>query len=212
MSAYLVHVGYALMLVALMARDIVWLRGLLVCAQSTLATYAWSIGATGMVGWNSLFVLINTVWVILILRERRAVELPQDLRTIYARHFAALTPPEFLRWWRQGRRETMHGVSLASAGQFPDSLFFVLAGTVRVTKGERRVTDLGPGFFVAEMSLLTGQPATADAIAVGDVEVMRWPAGELREIQARRPAMWIKIQSVLGRDLVEKIGAGANQH
>jgi hypothetical protein len=210
MSAYLVHIGYALMLVALLARDILWLRGLLVCAQSTLAVYAWSIGAVGMTAWNVLFVLINTVWVIRILRERRAVELPPDLRALHHRHFAALTPPEFLRWWRQGRRETLRGASLARSGEFPESLFFVLAGTVRVSHGDRRVTDLGPGFFVAEMSLLTGEPATADAVAVGDVDVMRWPADELREIKARKPAIWIKIQSVLGHDLVEKIGARAH--
>jgi uncharacterized membrane protein len=93
MSAYLVHIGYALMLVALLARDILWLRGLLVCAQSTLAAYAWSIGAAGMTGWNVLFVVINTAWVIRILRERRAVELPPELRALHDRHFAALTPP-----------------------------------------------------------------------------------------------------------------------
>ena len=96
-------------------------------------------------------------------------------------------------------------------GEYPESLFFVLAGTVRITQGDRRVTDLGPGFFVAEMSLLTGEPATADAVAVGDVNVMRWPADHLRDLKDRSPAVWVKIQSVLGRDLVEKIGVGAHQ-
>jgi hypothetical protein len=211
LSPYLVHVGYSLMLAALLARDIVWLRGLLVCAQSTLAVYAWSIGAAGMTGWNLLFVLINTVWVIRILKERRAVELPLELRSLYHRHFAALTPPEFLRWWRHGRRETLRDARLAQFGEYPASLFFVLAGTVRISHGDRRVTDLGPGYFVAEMSLLTGEPATADAVAIGDVDVMRWPADELREMKARQPAIWVKIQSVLGRDLVEKIGAGAHK-
>lgn len=205
LTANLVHVGYGLMLAALVARDILWLRGLLVCAQSTLAAYAWSIGAHGMAGWNLLFVVINTIWVIRLLGERRAVELPPELRQMYHRHFAALTPPEFLRWWRQGHRETLRDRHLARLGEYPESLFFLLGGTVRVSRGDRHVTDLGAGFFVAEMSLLTGEPATADAVAVGEVDVIRWPAGHLREMKDRNPAIWVKIQSVLGRDLVEKI-------
>ena len=37
MTAAIVHLGYSLMLCALVARDILWLRGTLVLAQSVLA-------------------------------------------------------------------------------------------------------------------------------------------------------------------------------
>ncbi len=58
------------------------------------------------------------------------------------------------------------------------------------------------------MSLLTGHPANADVDAVGEIEVMRWPAQELLALRDRSPGLWIKIQSVLGFDLVEKILRG----
>lgn len=92
MSAALVHVGYILMLCAL------------VVAQTILGVYAWSVGIQAIAAWNVLFVLINLTWVVKILRERRAVAVPDDLRPLYDEHFFALSPAEFLRWPAAGLR------------------------------------------------------------------------------------------------------------
>ena len=143
-----------------------------------------------------------------IVRERRSVVLPAALQSLYEKHFSALTPPEFLRWWRQGQRETLENQPLARAGQQPDWLYFLLDGTVRVSRDGQRVVDLPSGYFVAEMSLLTGKPANADADAVGLVEVVRWPRRDLQELRLRNPTLWTKVQSVIGHDLVEKIRLG----
>jgi len=48
MTEYLVHVGYSLMFWALLVRDIVWLRGLLIAAQASLALYAMMLGLFGI--------------------------------------------------------------------------------------------------------------------------------------------------------------------
>ncbi|MCC7010188.1 MAG: cyclic nucleotide-binding domain-containing protein [Acidobacteria bacterium] len=205
MTAAFVHVGYALMLAALVARDILWLRGLLACAQSLIGFYAWRMGVPAIAAWNLLFVGVNATWVARILHERRAVSLPADLRALYERHFAALTPPEFLRWWRQGRRTRLRGVRLARDGEVPDALYFVMEGVVRITRRGEAVAELPAGYFVAEMSLITGQPANADADAVGEVDVVQWPLDELSSLRARNPVLWTKIQSVIGHDLVNKI-------
>lgn len=205
---YLIHLGYIITLCALLARDILLLRTLLVVAQLILGTYGFSRGILPIGLWNSLFAGINVVWVVLILLDRRRIQLPADLQPIYERHFAALSTLEFRRWWAQGRRETMRDARLASSGVHPEWLYFVLKGTVRVRRGQTTVTELPAGFFVAEMSLLTGHPANADVDAVGEIEVMRWPAGELLALRGRSPGLWVKIQSVLGFDLVEKIMRG----
>ena len=209
MNAILVHVGYSLMLCALAARDILWLRGTLVLAQSVLAIYAWRIGLSSIAAWNSLFVLINTVWVVKILHERREVTLPAPLRALHERHFFALEPPEFLRWWRQGSRETLRDSVMTVHGEFPGALYFVLSGTVRVSRNGGQVTDLTSGYFVGEMSLLTGRPATADAVALGEVDAMRWETDDLAALRQKDPAMWARIQSAIGQDLVLKIGRSA---
>jgi cAMP-binding proteins - catabolite gene activator and regulatory subunit of cAMP-dependent protein kinases len=205
MTGYLVHVGYSLMLCALIARDILWLRTILIFAQGSLAQYAYSNGLFSIAFWNWIFVVINIVWVILILRERRAVELPPELKSLHEQYFAALTPSEFLRVWSWAERKTGHNVQLVTEGQRPDALYFLLAGDAAVCQNGREVTLLNPGAFIAEMSLITGELTTADVIARGDIQYMVWPAGRLARIRKSNPVLWTKIQSVIGLDLVEKI-------
>jgi hypothetical protein len=204
-APYIVHVGYVLMLGAFLARDVLWLRGLLACAQTLVVIYAFRAGVPSIASWNLLFACINAVWVAAILRERRRVAVPAALQPIFVRHFAALTPQEFLRLWGQGRREVLRRGRLVRDGDFPDALYFLMQGSVRISRNGAFVTELGAGRFVAEMSLLTGEPANADVDAVGDVEAMRWPIDDLRAIRDRNPLLWTRIQSVIGHDIVEKL-------
>lgn len=210
-ALYLVHFGYLLQLFALLARDVLWLRGILVVAQSVLAAYAYLRGPEFLpyVYWNALFVLINLYWVARLLRERAAVMLPEDLRGLHEKHFAALSPPEFMRLWREGHRGTVTDAQLVREDTVPDALYFLLSGEVAVSSKGRELARLGPGNFVAEMSLLTGERTTADASAVGTVEYVSWSAPILARLRTRNPMLWGKVQSVLGHDLVEKIRRAA---
>ena len=208
-ALYLVHFGYLLQLFALLARDVLWLRGILVAAQSVLASYAYLRGPEFLpyVFWNALFVLINLYWVVRLLRERAAVKLPEELLPVYEKHFAALAPPEFLRLWREGRRGGVADAQLVREGTLPEALYFLLSGEVAVRSGGRDIARMGAGHFVAEMSLLTGERTTADVYALGPVEFVSWPAATLARLRTRSPMLWSKVQSVLGHDLVEKIRA-----
>lgn len=210
----LVHFGYAMMLCALIARDILWLRGILVAAQSVLAVYAFHIGVASIGGWNVLFVAINLVWVALILKERRAVRLPAELVPVHEQHFAALSAPEFLRLWDRAQETVLTDAMLAREGEKPEALYFIRAGRVRIERGAQLLALLGPGDFVAEMSLLTGEDATADARADGAVTVRAWPVAQLLALRRAKPVLWTRIQSALGHDVVEKIkrasGASGN--
>jgi hypothetical protein len=197
------------MLCAFVVRDVLWLRSLLVGAQGLLALYGLGMGVPSIAAWNALFLAINGTWTLRIMRERRTVALPPALEPIYVRHFAALTPPEFLRLWRQGRRVTFRDERLTRAGVFPEALFWLTAGTVRVSREGQPIADLSPGSFVAEMSLLTGRPANADAEAVGDVEARCWNVSDLQALRRRDPALWTRIQSVIGLDVVTKLQAPA---
>jgi hypothetical protein len=208
LAPYLVNFGYVLMLCAFLARDVMWLRTLLAFAQTLVVLYAFSAGVPIIAAWNLLFAVINAVWVFVILRERRHVTIPPELTSTYTRHFAALSPQEFLRLWNQGRREVVVGQSLARDGQRPEALYFLTAGTARVSRHGKPITELPAGYFVAEMSLLTGEAANADVDAVGEVEAIRWTIQDLRSIRQRNPVLWTKIQSVIGTDIVRKIQTG----
>lgn len=208
MSAYLVHVGYVLMLGALMARDVLWLRGTLVAAQSVLAAYAWAIGVLPIAAWNALFVVINAVWVVRIARGRRAVVLPGELATLHARHFSAMTAGEFLRFWTLGDAAHWTGACVATQGEYPAALYFLTAGRATVVRDGVTVATLQPGQFAAEMSLVTGAPANATVTLDGAADLRVWPVARVREVRDAQPAVWSRLQAVLGMDLVEKIRRG----
>jgi CRP-like cAMP-binding protein len=206
-AAELVHVGYALMLCALIARDILWLRAILVLAQTNLSLYAASQALAGMAIWNGVFVVINIVWVLRILHERRAIELPGELRDLHRRNFSALSAAEFLRVWNWGENLLLSDAALLRQGERPAFLYFLLAGEAAVVQDGREVARLKAGHFAAEMSLITDAPASADVVASGELSLRRWRVERLQALRTSNAVLWSKIQSVLGYDLVEKIKA-----
>lgn len=70
--------------------------------------------------------------------------MPLEWQPIHERHFAAMNPAEFLRWWRLGRTETIHGRPVTREGVIPSSLYFVLSGAAKVQRGGTVVTRLAP--------------------------------------------------------------------
>lgn len=213
MNVVFVHAGYFLMLVGLAVRDVLWLRGVLVVAQLMLALYASRMGTWSVAGWNALFVVINLTWAVILIRERRAVALPANLKSIHERHFFALPPGEFLRWWRGGRAATLAaGTVLTIEGGLPDALYFVTSGVARVSHRASPVIDLGAGHFVGEMSLITGRAATADVVAATPLSVRTWPIADLHTLRDRDPVRWSHLQSAIGQDLVVKLADMGSEH
>lgn len=208
MAEYLVHVGYSLMFWALLVRDIVWLRGLLIAAQASLALYAMLLGLYGISLWNWVFVLVNAIWIVRLRREREHAVIPDRLKPVYEQHFSILQPYEFLRFWRRGKQRSGHDVRWIRCGEQPRALHFLLAGDAIVSRDNQPIAELQPGTFIGEMSLLSGEPTTADVKAAGEVEYISWSARQLNRIKQRDPKLWTKIQSVIGLDLVRKITGG----
>ncbi|MGE0815111.1 MAG: Crp/Fnr family transcriptional regulator [Vicinamibacterales bacterium] len=208
MSAYLVHVGYGLMLAALVARDVLWLRILLVAAQTVLAVYAFSIGVPAIWRWNLLFVAINAYWTARILRERRAVTVPDALKPLHEDTFRAMSPSEFLRFWDLGTPVEARDAVLTTEGDYPDALWIVVSGRAAVRRGARTIAQLTDGQFAGEMSLVTGRPANATVVVQGGATLRSWGVSLLRDLESGEPGLWSRLQAVLGTDLVGKVRRG----
>jgi hypothetical protein len=207
LTEFLVNAGYLLMLAAFLVRDILWLRTILIFAQSSLALYGLFIDRLPMVYWNGLFVVINTLWVIKIIRERRPVRIPPELDDLYQSLFSVMTPREFLEFWGRGAARDLAGQPVIREGESQRELFLILDGGAGVMKGNSELARLGRGAFIGEMSFLTGQPASADVKGNNTLRVMVWDQSDLRQWKSRRPQIFMKLQGVLGSDLVEKIRA-----
>jgi thioredoxin reductase (NADPH) len=92
------------------------------------------------------------------------------------------------------RRVMRSGEVLFVEGDRSESLYVVLAGRVAMVEGygtdEQRVVRVhGPGRFLGELSLLTGQTEFFTAVALQDGEVLVVPMAGLRAVVSRESAL-----------------------
>lgn len=211
LNLILVNVGYLLMLCALLMRDILWLRLILIISQSALGAYGLFQNDHFIAAWNFIFVGINMARTVRLLSERRPIHLARDQEQIYKQLFLSMSRREFLFLWEMGNPSVSDGTQLVRAGEAQRDLVLVLSGEVVVRKDGQELARLQRGQFVGEMSFISGEPASADVVAAGRVEYMAWPQDKVRALQQLNPALLVKLQHILGRDLTSKVKAASKR-
>jgi thioredoxin reductase (NADPH) len=129
-------------------------------------------------------------------------------------------------WGR--RRSVARGEVLLAEGE-PERVFHVvLSGRVAVTGGygtpaQRVVRVHGPGRFVGELGVLTGQPALVSSVVVDDGQVLEMPGERLRAMAGADPAFadlvlrallvrrWLAIGEGIGFRIVGSRFSGATR-
>ena len=207
MTYILVNLGYFFMFLALAAKDILLLRSVLILGQLSLVSFGYFSDNLYVSFWNVLFFCINSFQIARLLRERTKIELPAELAGLYEQVFSSMSRREFLMFWNMGRTERREGDQMIREGEHQRELVLVLSGMFNVVKGGEVIAKLTRGSFIAEMSFLTGDPASADVFANGAVEYIVWNQEKLRNLNQINPQLFIKIQNVLAKDLADKIKA-----
>jgi CRP-like cAMP-binding protein len=203
----LLNLGYGLNLIALSVRDVLLLRIVLLPAQVSFLAWGLVAGIRATVAWNIVFISINLFQVLRILRERRPITLPADIADIYKESFSGLRPREFWLFWETGRERTVCDEPFVRQGEKPNDLIFIVSGAAKVVRNGSAVAVLNAGQFAAEMSFLSGNPATADVVADGAVALKAWNQNQLSLLENVNPALLLKLQRVLSQDLAAKAQA-----
>ena len=91
------------------------------------------------------------------------------------------------------------GELIVREGESGSSMFVICSGSVRVTLGPSRkeVATLERGSYFGEMSLLTGDPRTADVSAVSDCAAMEITSDTFRRIFLANPQVIEKVAAVV---------------
>lgn len=97
------------------------------------------------------------------------------------------------------------GETIVREGEAGSSMFVICSGRVRVTLGPARqeVATLEAGSYIGEMSLLTGDPRTADVSAITDCVLLEVAAETFRRVFLANPAVVEKVASVVHARRVE---------
>ena len=202
---YVLNAGYLFMLIALTIRNILFLRIIFISAQGLFIGYNLVTGNYIVLMWNCLFLAINLYQVIDLLRKRRPVSIPEDLEDLYEGPFHEMSKREFLYFWQIGKATTHKAGPIVEEGFPQEEVMLVLDGAAAVMKNRRKIAELTRGNFVAEMSFLSGEPASADVVCDSPVRTITWTQENLRNLKTLNFEVWIKIQHVLSKDLVGKV-------
>lgn len=91
------------------------------------------------------------------------------------------------------------GETIVHEGRPGDSMFLICAGEARVTVGPNRleVATIPAGGYFGEMSLLTGDPRTADVTAVTDCQLLEITAETFRRVFLANPQVVEKVAAVV---------------
>jgi CRP-like cAMP-binding protein len=202
------NLGNILYLVAFSVRDMLWLRIITVVAQLCLMPY-YCVRTEPLyapITWGALFIAVNLVQIALLILENRPIFMGEEELKLYRTVFHPLRPREFAKLlsiaeWRHAKM----GEELLQQGKPVPALLLISTGRATVEMDGRFVTELGAGQFVGEMGFLTGQNASARVAAGLPTHYLAWPAGKLRSLLSATPALHLKMQGILGSDLVDKL-------
>ena len=209
-DSYIQHLGYLFTFLALSVKDMLRLRVILAVAQILLGIYQFSVFRCDVVVWNTVFTIVNIYHIIRIINERKIVFIPDEIKDIYNNIFDDFTTREFMNFWSLGEYKKSSDALLIKEGDKQKNLYLILKGDVTVKRNENILNTLGRGKFIAEMSLITDEPASANIYSNNNVEYIAWNQNELNHFQVSNKNLWIKLHNILSKDLIGKIKTTGN--
>ena len=119
--------------------------------------------------------------------------------------FHTKTSREFLHFWDQGKFHHVDQKTLINKGDNQSDLMLILNGNANVIKEKKNIATLERGQFIAEISYITGQPASADVVSLEDLTYYVWDRKTLAKLRKSKPNMMNKLDRILTLDMAGKL-------
>jgi len=206
----IINIGYGCAFIALAIKEVLWLRIILTVSfiLRFFSSYTFS-GNFNVASWNFLFIAVNIFMIIRILDERRSRFIPHEIKDIKNTIFKNLTSKEFLYLWSLGKIKSSEKGLILDEGIKQNKLMFILSGKALVKSNGKLLALLERGQFVAEMSLLTNEPTSAQVYVddENDEKVMyiEWSNSTLKRIENTNNPFWKKLHYILSSDITKKL-------
>jgi len=209
---FLLTLARATLFASYISRDILVLRLIAMIGMcfNLTAVYIAGVNTPGMKGLLIFAIfafMINLYEAIRIIHSRRPIVLEPKLKEIYSHNFVPMTRHEFLQFYNLAKHKKMkHGEILSLQDEPVDSLMLIVDGYVKIISNNSRIRSLGSNYFIGEMSLLTGENATATVIVESDnAEVLTWSRKTLEKMKDKKFHLYHSLLLALSKDLIKKI-------
>lgn len=190
---------------AYILRNILWLRILLVIAAITYIIAGIRLGIGSMIGWNTAYLVINLIHIVILLLDKVTINLPVETRRIYQRFFSSLSTREFKKLIMCNGFRIFQEQNIVHEFEVPNQLFIILRGQVDIIKKGQKIATLSAGDFIGEMSFLSKEPASANAYAENLVQCAFWTHDDLIRLKHKNIDAYDKFIAIIGCDLVRKL-------
>ena len=161
------NIEYILLVISMMMTQMVWLRTLAIASGVAGFIYsAWWLHDPVGVFWETVFTLVNIVQLALIKYRNFAARFSADDLDFYNRVFPSLEPWQMRRLLKTGQWLTAGpGTELTRHGEMVSHLCYLNSGRLEVLVHGVPVGECDPKTLIGEISIASGQPATATVVA-----------------------------------------------
>ena len=203
--------GELFIVMAYVFRNILVLRVFTVIGTTIYAMGAFFLGysAPGMkvlIAFSTLVISINLVQIFKLILDKLTIVLPENIRWLYHNMFSSFTPRDFGKLYALSeKRKYVKGQVIVIQNQPVTELIAIKSGNCLIIKNNQTVAQLGPGFFVGEMSFLTGKRATATTSADSDMECVVWKHDVLHQLEKINVNLSSSLKREISFNLIKKI-------
>ena len=199
------HSSYIITLIALAVREILWLRIILTVSQCGHLVHSYINLDLNKGVWIFIFIFINIIQIIIIYRDRREVIIPEQIKDLYEKIFKTMTNREFVNFWDLGKPSLVESKKIIITGETQKDLILILNGKADVLRDGKNIAKLGRGQFIAEISYITGKPASADVIPREGLTYYLWNRDNLETFRKSKPGTMGKLDRILSLDMAAKL-------
>jgi hypothetical protein len=185
------------------------MRIALLVATAFYIWYYFSIANTPL--WEAIYTSsimagANLLGLAFLFGRKSKLAIPAQHRDIYPL-FDELLPGDFRALVKTADRVVLDdALVLAHEGEAVDQLYYVISGTMTVSKLGNSFR-LPPEVFVGEVAFLTGRPATATTTLPEGAEVLVWDVARLRKLAAKKARFKMALEAVISQDLALKVSS-----
>lgn len=201
------NIAGLLSLLAFVLTNILWLRIFLVLTTIFYVISGVMLEITSMIGWNSAFFVINLYHVVFLFWDKSTITLPKETKEIYHLSFSTMSTREFKKVITINQFQTIKGGQLITEGERTNRLFIILEGKVSIIKFGKTIALLNVGDLIGEMSFMSKEPASANAIATEQIKYAYWNHDDLDKLCQKNCYLYNKFISIIGNDLVRKLNS-----
>lgn len=200
--------AYIIFTASFLFKDIIHLRIATILGCVVLLFYAYNISEkplwTIMI-WNALFLLINLIHILILLRERYGINFTKQEKEIYP-YFSTMPRSEFKKLIKITTLKQIQPKSnIIKENQEVNKLMFIIQGDVSIFKSGQKIDTFSTGHFIGEMAYITNKTSSATVVAVDGIELLEWSFSDINKLFIKNKNIRYSLLAILAKDMHDKL-------